>query len=154
MTLNIMKIVDDETKSTSYITDPSDMHQILDTSKGCILRFGASRIDVHIHNKSARQMKREIQERLDEPPHFVKMTYTHTDAHVGLRYVNVAHVAGVTVFNVGRDDERAALIFNHVGAVLKTSSTAQSLAYQVRRILLKLDQDEEICCSAEDNEDE
>ena len=154
MTLNIMKVVDDAEKATHYVIDPADIHQILDTPKGCILVYAASRIDIHINGKTARQMKREIQERLDEPPHFVKMTYAHTSEHSGLRYVNVAHISGVTTFHINTNEERGALLFNHVGSILKTRATAHSLAYQVRRILLKLDQDEEICCTAADNEEE
>ena len=153
MSLNIMKIVDSITDSTVYIMHPQDLHEIVDTPKGCILVYAASRIPVEVHGRSALSLKREIQERLDEPLNFLKLEYTDTGGNAGTRYLNIHDVAGVRTYKNGDKEIGVVVYARHTGE-LKTMATPIDLARQVRRILLKLDQDQEICCAPTEADEE
>ena len=146
---NIMKLVDlDNNNRTHYILRPEEIYQIHDSAKGCVASYSYGG-RVHIAGFTARQLKRSIQDQLDEHSlGYLKTAFEH-QGHKGTRYLNVNHI--LSVMDIGNNRSK---ILIHIGQVVKieVEHSAQSAAYQIRRVLNRQDQDEEICCVPEPEE--
>ena len=154
MQINIFKFINDETHEkghVAYILHPENIIEIHDTETGCLIKYANGDHTGEIKDVSARQLKRSIQEQLEQPLGFLKTEYTYM-GHPGLRYFNVDHVAAVKSRWVYRDGKRINLCEIELETVrdpVKIDHEAHEVAYQVRRIMKRLDQDQEICCAPE-----
>ena len=151
---NIMKIVEASSKQTHYIIYPERIFEIHDTDKGCLIGYTIGGV-ADIEGVSARKLKRSIQEQLDEPLGYLKTIYTYGDDQKGLRYFNVDYIAAVhshgTVNRNGQIIDTCSIVMDlgeHHNKV-KIDHAAHEVAYQIKRVLKRLDQDEEICCAPE-----
>ena len=149
---NVMKLVDDKSQ-TEYILYPERIREIQDNSTGCWISFAGSRGGVQIPNVSARKVKRSIQDRLEQSLGYLKAEYPGGGAENGVRYFNVDYIASVishgTVDRNGTLIEVCGILMEDGGHEIKIDHPAHEVAYQVRRVIRRLDQDEEICCSPE-----
>ena len=151
---NIMKVVDAHNANkgnTVYILYPEKIFEIHDIKKGCLLRFGQAFGGdyVEIENFSARQVKRSIQEKVEQPVGYLKTEYTHEE-HKGNRYILVDRISailsqGTTIHNNETVDVCSIVIEG--SRTVKIYHPAHEVAYQVRRVMDRLDQDAEICCA-------
>ena len=141
----ILKIQDvsANTKPNVYIFFPENIFELVDTSAGCLIRYSNDKtIDIVAANVTARQMKRSIQEQLKEDHElgFLKLesTYHH---HKGVRYINVKHIAGL-IDGIKHCD----LVTEYHGRVIRIQESGQEVAAQIRRVIKRFDQDQELCC--------
>ena len=95
---------------------------------------------------TARQMKRTIQEQLQDH-HVMGFLKLHSNyhGHKGLRYINVEHIAAV--FDNGSQCEIK--LEYHKGLIRLEDVDTLEVAAQVRRVIKRLDQDQELCCKPE-----
>ena len=158
MQINILKFIDDtgtNRGNTQYIIHPDRIIDIYDTETGCYLRYANGRGHGEIKATTARGLKRSIQEQLDEPMGFLKTEYTHY-VDPGKKYFNVNQVSAILAKSakiVNNKPVQRCAIQTSDGEQHWMHHAAQDVAYQVRRIQRRLDQDEDICC-APDNEQE
>ena len=151
---NIMKIVDSSNNGlTEYILRPENIIEIYDTSKGCEIYYASLKASAAIDGVSARQLKRSIQEKLDQPLGYLKTEYTAHDQHKGTRYFNVDHIAAVISHGTLDKDDKVidvcSIVFEHGTAPVKIYHSVHDVALQIRRVMKRLDQDQEICCAPE-----
>ena len=159
---------------TNYIFRPEDIVEIRDSAKGVRVLLPVSageqgilhRIDI-VTEKNARDVKREIQEQHDEPIGYLKMSderlVENGRRYVNAKYILSGHPAKVRTKVDGKwivvdgtfvaidhyyDDAHSA----HAG--LHVNLDPFEVARQIRRILRRLDQDEEICCAAAPEDEE
>ena len=140
---------------TAWIPFPHTVFSITDEPNG------GSRLhmDPHPNNSaeyvvkgvSARDMKRSIQENTDEHIGFLKLSVGTTARKM---YMNTFYIESVeslsatkSVINIRGGGGNA------LGVLTVTADPAQ-LAYQLRRIVKRLDQDEEFCCDEPAGEEE
>ena len=153
----IMKVWDG--KQTHYIFHPENIVEVFDTTDGVGVEPRESGTIRIVTEKSARLVKREIQENTDEPIGYLKMT-DHGEVKNGRRYVNVKYLVGAKPKKVRAYDaegkdlgivDGAQVTVEHQGrsGVIYVDMTPFDVALQVRRILRRLDQDEDICCATE-----
>ena len=153
---NILKFIDDGNfkGSTVYIFNPTVIQEIHDTATGCRIVYLSG--ENFITGTSARQLKRSIQEELEQPIGYLKTAYTYR-GHEGLRYVNVAHIISLTeaspIVKDGKTVETCQMVLDNE-QFLKFYHSAGEIAYQVRRVLKRLDQDAEICCAPDEETEE
>ena len=97
-------------------------------------------------NVTARQMKRSIQEQLKENHElgFLKLESNYYN-HKGVRYINVKHIAGLT----DTGGQSCDLQMEYHNRVINIEESGQEVAAQIRRVIKRLDQDQELCCQAE-----
>ena len=153
---NIMKFIDGYLKQTVYLTYPETVYQIYDNEYGCHILIegqGAANIEDH----SARQFKRAIQERLEQPLGFLKTEYTYGDDIKGLRYFNVDYITKIASLPpIVRNDEQievCVITTKESPGNVKIYHSAHEVAYQVRRVMKRIDQDAEICCAPESEQE-
>ena len=149
MTGQILKVVDisKPNKPTVYIFFPENILDLVDTVKGCEIRYSSEiNIDVVVENVTARQMKRSIQEQLKEDHNlgFLKLESTY-NGHKGLRYINVKHIAGV----IDEGNKDCYLQPEYHQRQIQVQERAQDVAAQIRRVIKRLDQDQDLCCQIE-----
>ena len=147
---NIMKVVDanpNRKGQTQYILYPEDIYEIHDTKKGCFARYTGG--SVELENVTARGLKREIQEALEQPLGYLKTEYEY-EGHEGKRYFNVDHITAVLSHdkvNHGGDLVDVCSIVMKDDSVIKIYHSSFEVAYQIRRVMKRIDQDEDICCA-------
>ena len=149
MSEQILKVIDisKRNKPTVYIFFPENILDLVDTAKGCEIRYSSdTNIDVVVGDVTARQMKRSIQEQLKEDHNlgFLKLESTY-NGHKGVRYINVKHIAGVI-------DDGAKECYLHTEyhkEQITVEEKAQDVAAQIRRVIKRLDQDQDLCCQTE-----
>ena len=154
--LNILKIPDADTNNlgkTQYILYPENIYDIHDLSDNkCQVYYAGGKGAVQVGDYSARKFKRYIQEGLDESIGFLKAEYTY-NGYKGVRYCNVAHIAAVLshdkVDHGGKLVDMCSIVFQDAGGPVKIYHPAHEVAYQIRRVMKRLDQDQEICCAPE-----
>ena len=132
---------------------------------GCRVNWDESRMYTHrtfVPHVTARQMKRNIQEAVDVTVGFLKLNYTHANFENGRVYVNVENIRLIDPATITKDvdgkqvdikgtrlltvgEERYHVIVEH---------PPHEVAAQIRRVLKRLEQDEELCCSMPDDDDE
>ena len=140
----ILKIPDSETKKTHYIFHPERIYDLTDTADGCLLRYGGVQNMATAADTSARQMKRLIQEQILDGMGFLKLESIYRN-HKGKRYINVDHIAGV----VDHGNNKCEIILEHHKQHFAVNEAAFDVAYQIRRVIKRLDQDQELCCEPE-----
>ena len=103
---------------------------------------------------TARDLKRSIQENVPEKIGFLKLDY-NTDTHGkgARRYVNVDHLVSLHPTRIkkqvdGQTVTVGATYLYGVGFEITVEGAAYNIAWQIRRVLKRLDQDEEFCCDA------
>ena len=144
----VMKVVDSQGQ-TVYLFNLYDVVAIWDTSKGTTLVLEGEvdpGILIYIPNVRARIIKRSIQENVDEPIGFLKTDIEGDKGH--LRYDNVRYIRAIHP-QKGPANEKWAVINNE----WVIHAEPQPVAAQVRRVLKRLDQDEEFCCAAQEGEE-
>ena len=141
----ILKIQDssETRKPNVYIFFPENIFELIDTSAGCLIRFSSDKsTDIVAANVTARQMKRSIQEQLKEYHElgFLKLESTYMN-HEGVRYLNVKHIAGLI-----DEGKFCDLRMEYHNRVIRIEENGQEVAAQIRRVIKRLDQDQELCC--------
>ena len=157
MQINILKIPDANPNNlgkTQYILYPERIYEICDIKEGCQVYYKHGALQ--IAGWKARRFKRYIQEEYDDGKiHFLKTEYNF-NGFTGVRYFNVAHINAVhshdKVDHGGNLTDVCSLIMENSGPV-KIYHPAHEVAYQIRRIMKRLDQDEEICCAPSSEQD-
>ena len=152
---NIMKVPDLTSGHTQYILYPDRIYEIEDTDKGAHLYYGDGNGGAHVANHSARDMKRSIQDQLDEPQGYLKTEYD-LNGTTYKRYFNVNHIVGVQSHGtLDRNDKviQVCTLLLQYGGVVKLYHSAHEVAFQIRRVLKRLDQDEDICCAPRSEEE-
>ena len=120
--------ISDQPSGDSYITmDPSPNSFAGYTVKGV----------------SARDLKRSIQENVDEHIGFLKMNVADTTMKI---YVNVSHVKSIDSVSA----KKARIHARASEYAWVVAHDPAQLALQLRRIVKRMDQDEEICCTGQD----
>ena len=149
--VDILKFIDRQFKGqTHYVFQPDQITEMHDWDDGC--RFSYAGGVGSIANVSARQFKRSLQDQLDEPLGFLKTDYAH-----GVRYINVKHILSVISrkpYTDGAGTHHTCDVNIDEDTSYRFAGAAKDVAYQVRRVLKRLDQDEEICCLPEEEEAE
>ena len=158
----VMKIVDSK-EVTHYIFHPERVLQIFDVGKpdkpaaSMFFHNGSENENItylHIAGTTARGLKRSIQENVPEKIGFLKLDY-NTDTHgpSARRYLNVDSIVSLHAFTRSRKIDGQTVEVEETeltghGYETSIEGTAQSVAAQIRRVLKRLDQDEEFCCEA------
>ena len=164
----VMKILDSR-GTTHYLFHPERVREILDAGKpdkpAARMYFDQGHgpehpLEFRIEGITARGLKRSIQENVPETIGFLKLDY-NTDAHGkgARRYVNVDNLVSLRGSTRSRQidgqtvqvEETALTGYGHG---VRIEATSYSVASQIRRILKRLDQDEEFCCDAPEPEAE
>ena len=161
----IMKVFDG--KQTHYIFRPEDIVEIydgeLDDARVVAIIPRAAAAPIHIvTDKNSRDIKREIQANSDEPIGYLKLD---DEQHVkkGRRYINAKYIVATRPKKVrlsveGSDTEivdgSLLSIDHHSGSTTLVAADPFEVARQIRRILIRLDQDEDLCCAAEAADEE
>ena len=143
----IMKLLDSK-NNTVWIPFPHKTFEILDMSDGggCEIYTSPPAQSVFpIKGKSAREVKRSIQENVDTPIYFLKTYYTINNVNRNV-YVNsevISHVVGITKGG----NPATELHFDGSEDVFTVLHEPHEVANQLRRIAKRFDQDQELCCS-------
>ena len=149
--VDILKFIDREAKNlTHYVFKPDEITDMHDFNEGVEFAYAGGKGS--IAGVTARQFKRSLQDQLDEPLGFLKTEYSH-----GIRYINVSHILSVIERKPYTDDSgthHSCIIIIDNNTKYSFTGAAKDVAYQVRRVLKRLDQDEEICCLPEVEEEE
>ena len=139
----ILKLYDAARKRTVFIFYPENIYELIDTSRGCVIRYSEDDSQyVLVADVTARQMKRSIQEQLDGN-HTIGFLKLHSDYmnHKGLQYINVKHIAGLIAF-----DSRCDLQMEYHDRNVGVEENPLEVAAQIRRVIKRLDQDQDLCC--------
>ena len=138
----ILKVVDVNSGKTNFIFFPERVVALTDTSKGCRIDYSDSGHYIVVAGVSALKMKRSIQEQLQEDHSiaFLKLESNYF-GHKGKEYINIYHIAGIIDY-----DETCSIVFEHLGHQTKIQEPAYDVAFQIRRLIKKLDQDQDLCC--------
>ena len=142
----ILKLYDVNDKRTVFIFFPENIYELIDTSRGCMIRYSQDdKQKVIVADTTARQMKRSIQEQLQED-HTIGFLKLHSNYnnHKGLQYINVKHIAGLIDLGSGCD-----LKMEYHDRVVGVDENALEVAAQIRRVIKRLDQDQDLCCQPE-----
>ena len=168
----IMKIHDEVHGKTVYIPHPNRVAQIYDASfqhshnnpnlprtPGCFIELSAPKDygRIAIKNVSARKLKRSLQENAGENMGFLKMTFTSKHVPKGIRYVNIDHVLSLNVSKEGTATLEIDDVYRSVHGSeshIRITDEASLIALQMKRIVDKLEQDEELCCAAPPEEED
>ena len=132
-----------------WIPFPHEVHHIYESPNfdGCALEMSAHHEAGHIKIKghTARQVKREIQENVDVETGFLKTFYVR-DGKTYNQYYNVKFLEYMES-SKDRDDKPITLLhFRDSKHIEKLLHDPAQVALQLRRIIKRLDQDEELCC--------
>ena len=131
----------------SKVTDPVTKKKV----DGCYVQFQhqGSTIAVGV---PARALKRSIQENTDVEIGFLKLTLPHQS---GNRYVNVDNIIELHIPNESGGLLSSLILDNKDGAfqnvseiTIRAPTDPLQVALQLRRVINRLDQDEELCCNA------
>ena len=164
----VMKF-DDYQGITRYLFHAERVHDIHDLGKPG-KPLASMRFDVNNENSvlseyriagiTARDLKRNIQDNEPEKLGFLKLSY-NTDFHgpQARRYLNVVHVVSVSPGRIyrmidGQRTEFGAAMIQTRSDTITVEGAPFAVAAQIRRILKRLDQDEEFCCDAPESEAE
>ena len=141
--LKVLDVTNSNKKVTNYISYPEKVLQLIDTSKGVLFEYTGSGHAIVIPDTTARLLKRSIQEQLqdDHKIGFLKLESNY-HGHKGLQYINVAHIASIAEINSDRCEVR----YEYHNHTVKIDAPAFDVAFQVRRVIKRLDQDQELCC--------
>ena len=160
---SIMKILD-AVGHTRYIFHPERVHEIRDAM---VSKDGKKEVGVQVWfstrnheaalfvGANARQVKRDIQANLDVPIGFLKVDFEAPGIEKARRYINVDGILevgpggeGTTNVVVDRQetDQQRAFYVN-------IDAEPFDVAYQIRRVLQRLDQDQTLCCEPEEETD-
>ena len=158
----VMKILDSQGR-TQYIFHPERALEIRDIGKPdkpfASMSFhdgseNANLTHFGIPGATARSVKRSIQENVPDKIGFLKLDY-NTDTHgpSARRYLNVDSLISLRGYTRsvqidGQTVEVEETVVTAQGYEVRIEATAQSVAWQIRRVLKRLDQDEEFCCDA------
>ena len=164
----VMKIVDSGGR-THYIFHPERVLEIRDVGKpdkpAAQMFFDSAgehtnRYDYSIDGITARDLKRNIQENVPDTIGFLKLDY-NTDRHgpKARRYLNVDTIVSLQATRINRQvDGQIVQVggasLRGLGFGLVIEGAPFAIAAQVRRVLKRLDQDEEFCCDAPEPEAE
>ena len=157
----IMKVWDG--KQTHYIFHPEDIVEIyddeLDDAAVVVIIPRAAR-QIHIvTDKNSRDIKREIQANSDEPIGYLKLDDERVVKN-GRRYINAKYIVATRPKKVSVSiheplvDGSLLSIDHHGRSTALVAADPFEVARQVRRILIRLDQDEDICCATEAADEE
>ena len=151
--VDILKYLDSASK-THWVFNPSDCVEIRDNEDGsCSLitpYHRGNNFAANVPGTPARALKRSIQERVDEPLAFLKLHFIMSNHKAGNRYINIKHIHALTSRPARVDGEEvvySTLIYGEHHD-FKVDMEPGALAFQIRRVLKRLEQDEEICCEA------
>ena len=150
----VMKLPTD-VGTTAWIPFPHTVFSIADEEGGGCRIF----MDPHPHNsaeyvikgQSARDIKRSIQENTEEHIGFLKLSVGATTRKM---YVNIFYVESLESISATKAQIRIRGGGNVNLGTLKVTADPTQLAYQLRRIVKRLEQDEEFCCEAPAEEEE
>ena len=157
----VMKVLNGS--RTEYIFHPERVREIRDVGKpdkpAAKMYFDHGHGPEHtlvfqVEGVTARDLKRSIQENVPEKIGFFKLDY-NTDTHGkgARRYVNVDHLVSLYPTRInkqvdGQQVKVGATYLHGLGFEITIEGAAYNIAWQIRRILKRLDQDEEFCCDA------
>ena len=135
---------------SAWIPFPHEVHRIYENPgfDGCYLEMSAHHEDpgIQIKGHTARQVKREIQENVDVETGFLKTFYVR-DGKTYTQYYNVKFLEFMES-SKDRDDKPITLLhFRDSKHIDKLLHDPAHVALQLRRIIKRLDQDEELCCA-------
>ena len=157
----VMKL--DLSGTTYYIFHPERVREIRDVGKpdkpAAKMYFDRGHgpehpLDLYVGGITARDLKRSIQENVPEKIGFLKLDY-NTDTHGkgARRYVSVDHLVSLHPTRInkqvdGQTVQVGGTYLYGVGFEITVEGAAYNIAWQIRRVLKRLDQDEEFCCDA------
>ena len=155
----VMKIVD-SAGITHYIFHPERVFQIHDQGKpdkpvATMYFDGPSREDhirFTIDGVTARDLKRSIQENVPDKIGFLKLDFlTERFGKGARRYINVDHIVSVNAARIWKtiDGQSVQVGGAHVHGIdfaVVVEGAPFAIAAQIRRVLKRLDQDEDFCC--------
>ena len=125
-------------------TDPRTLKKV----EGCQVLFYGEGFH-HSLPLSARALKRSIQENTDVEIGFLKFSH---QVQKGNRYINVAHVADFVIDTTGKGHLYLEHIDKNYDNPWRITITAPTdplqVALQLRRVVNRLEQDDELCCNA------
>ena len=158
----VMKILDSQGR-THYIFHPERVREILDAGKpdkpAARMYFDQGHgpehpLEFRIEGITARGLKRSIQENVPETIGFLKLDYnTDTYGKGARRYFNVDSLVSLRGYTRSRQIDGQTVEVEETtltgyGHGMRIEATPYSVASQIRRVLKRLDQDEEFCCEA------
>ena len=155
----VMKIING--RRTEYIFHPERVLEIHDFGKPgepvARMYFDSGydpehRVVFQINGVSARDMKRSIQENVPEDIGFLKLDYNIEKHGKGARrYLNVDSIVSLHAESVSKQvDGQTVTVggtrLRGLGYHIVVEGAPFAIAAQIRRVLKRLDQDEEFCC--------
>ena len=162
----VMKVLT-EAQGTFYIFHPERIHGISDFGKpgapaASLTFYTNTQYDRNhgcvVEGISARDMKRSIQENVPESIGFLKLSLP-TDRHgpQARRYINVDDIVYISSVRLSRtiDGQKVVVGGSKIHTLHHTITVEGApfaIAAQIRRVLKRIDQDEEFCCAADDAE--
>ena len=164
---SIMKVLD-ALGATRYIFHPERVHEIRDAivtkndrkkEVGVQVWFSSeSHVPIAFVGVNARQVKRDIQANLDVSIGFLKVDFETPGIEKARRYINVESILEVKPTGGAEKTTRAVIdrqetdqqrnFYVHIDA------EPFDVAYQIRRVLQRLDQDQTLCCDKPEEETE
>ena len=163
----VMKI--DRNGVTQYLFHTERVLEILDVGKpekpAAIMYFDNSHEVGHwesyrLEGVTARYLKRTIQDNASDKVGFLKLDYnTETHGKGARRYVNVDWIMSIRALNFTKtvDGQKVTVggaLIRGKDLYVHVEGAPFAVAAQVRRVLKRLDQDEEFCCDAPEPEAE
>ena len=132
--------------NTVWIPFPHEVHRIADIDGGCDLTVSSHHhaLGIQIKGHTARQMKRSIQENVDEEVGFLKTQY-EKGGKTYAQYYNVKFLEYIEGDKTGKGTHLKFRDTSPAHAVALLHDPAE-VAAQLRRIIKRLEQDEELCC--------
>ena len=162
---SIMKVLD-AIGTTRYIFHPERVHEIRDAmvmnkdrkkEAGVQVWFSSeSHVPIHFIGANARQVKRDIQANLDVSIGFLKVDFETPGIEKARRYVNVESILEVRPTEV--DPKKTWAVIDRQETDLQRNFYVNidaepfDVAYQIRRVLQRLDQDQTLCCDTPEEE--
>ena len=162
----VMKLL--TTAGTVYIFHPERVHDITDAGKpgapaAVMAYYVESEFDTNdfryfsVEGISARDLKRSVQDNVTEGLGFLKLTASRTDLYgpQARRYINVddiVYLSSVRIFKQidGKEVQVGGAKIETKHESITVEGAPFAIAAQIRRVLKRLDQDEEFCCAADD----
>ena len=158
----VMKILDTR-GVTHYIFHPERVREIQDAGKpdkpAARMYFDQGHgpehpLEFRIEGITARGLKRSIQENVPETIGFLKLDYnTNTHGKGARRYVNVDSMVSLRGYTRSRQIDGQTVeveetVLTAQGFSVSVEALPYNVAWQIRRVLKRLDQDEVFCCNA------
>ena len=163
---SIMKVLDAR-GITRYMLHPERVHEIRDAmtsddgkkDPGVHVWFSTeSHVPIAFVGVNARQVKRDIQANLDVSIGFLKVDFETPGIEKARRYINVESILEVRPTEGNEKKTRAVIDRQETDLqrnfYVNIDAAPFDVAYQIRRVLQRLDQDQTLCCDTPEEETE